>query len=714
MLLIILIAAVTATQVLRGDSLVAQLVVASAVATTLWSTQPNGDLEPRRVGRSTREGMQSNGGIRRGGRSGLRSGAMRRSGTRGFVSAGQYALLQRVVIKTRVVRHRSAQRGRAALRAHLAYLSREAVTQDGVSGRFYDAKREDLDAKLETRSWRDDRHHFRMIVSLENGALLPHPRDYIREVMQHVKRDLGPLQWIAVDHRNTDNPHTHLLIRGRTEDGADLVIPRDYIAHGFRERAAEVATERLGERTQEQAQAALAKEVRAERYTSLDRTLERFGNRTNDAIHIDLGKVRLSRFALTTQDMLAGRLEFLNQLGLAQRASDKRRMFGRVERKWQIAPDFQPKLRELGERNDIIKQLYRSLGDRAPQVAQQIERLSAAPANDQASRTTVRGILIAKGALDETSDERFVVVEDAKGKPYYGRVWADQALEATPVGGVIEVGRSAHRRQALSREVMAVGGSHPDSQYSTARHRDWLREKRTDLTPPQIERRLRRTSKWVAQQSRRPDTGITRETENTVQVNPPLLQEHIARGNRWLDVRVVASHPLSAQASAEAYTWLDRQIIRERLSKGSVQSDLTAHPTVRDAMTKRADWLLQNGYAVKEPDGARPGTIRFHFDAIDRLKRLEHSALADKCRERWNRSVSFTPLRGTVQGVYLGTEYLHRGPHALIATKQHIHAVPVSREPRFERGHIVRANVVSKSHTQWERPGPRKTLGLDR
>jgi hypothetical protein len=171
---------------------------------------------------------------------------------------------------------------------------------------------------------------------------------------------------------------------------------------------------------------------------------------------------------------------------------------------------------------------------------------------------------------------------------------------------------------------------------------------------------------------------------------------------------------LSAQVSAEAYTWLDRQIIRERLGKGGVQSDLTAHQTVRDAMTRRSAWLVGNGYAVKDPDAPRPGTIRFHFDSIDRLKRLEHSALAQKCRERWSRSVSFAPLRGTVQGVYLGTEYLHRGPHALIATKHHIHAVPVSREPRFERGRVVHANVVSKSHTQWELPGPRKPLGLDR
>jgi type IV secretory pathway VirD2 relaxase len=44
-----------------------------------------------------------------------------------------------------------------------------------------------------------------------------------------MERDLGTkLDWIAVDHYNTDNPHVHLLIRGKAEDGRDLVISRDY------------------------------------------------------------------------------------------------------------------------------------------------------------------------------------------------------------------------------------------------------------------------------------------------------------------------------------------------------------------------------------------------------------------------------------------------------------------------------------------------------
>jgi type IV secretory pathway VirD2 relaxase len=64
-------------------------------------------------------------------------------------------------------------------------------------------------------------------------------RAFTRDLMKDVGRDLGTkLDWVAVDHWNTDNPYIHILIQGRAADGHDLVISRDYISQGFRDRAA--------------------------------------------------------------------------------------------------------------------------------------------------------------------------------------------------------------------------------------------------------------------------------------------------------------------------------------------------------------------------------------------------------------------------------------------------------------------------------------------
>ena len=76
-------------------------------------------------------------------------------------------------------------------------------------------------------------------------------RTYTRHLMQRMEADLGTrLDWVAVDHWNTDNPHTHVVLCGKDDTGKDLIISQEYITRGMRERAMELATEWLGPRTE--------------------------------------------------------------------------------------------------------------------------------------------------------------------------------------------------------------------------------------------------------------------------------------------------------------------------------------------------------------------------------------------------------------------------------------------------------------------------------
>jgi type IV secretory pathway VirD2 relaxase len=69
--------------------------------------------------------------------------------------------------------------------------------------------------------------------------------------MATMERDLGTkLEWIAVDHWDTDNPHTHVVLRGRDDRGKDLIIARHYLTDGMRLRACELSTGWLGLRTE--------------------------------------------------------------------------------------------------------------------------------------------------------------------------------------------------------------------------------------------------------------------------------------------------------------------------------------------------------------------------------------------------------------------------------------------------------------------------------
>ena len=78
-------------------------------------------------------------------------------------------------------------------------------------------------------------------------------KTYTRELMADMTRDLGTqLDWVAVEHWNTEHPHVHVLVRGRADDGADLVIGRDYISKGLRARAEQLATLELGPRSEQE------------------------------------------------------------------------------------------------------------------------------------------------------------------------------------------------------------------------------------------------------------------------------------------------------------------------------------------------------------------------------------------------------------------------------------------------------------------------------
>ena len=158
-----------------------------------------------------------------------------------FAGAKLTPMSRRVMIKTLLVNQRNASP--QSLAKHLRYIERDGAGRDGEPGRAYGAQTDEADLDAFKERAADDRHHFRFIVSPEDGAELDDLRTYTRHLMHRMEADLGTrLDWVAVDHWNTDNPHTHLIVRGRDETGKDLIIAGDYIAHGFRHRASELAT----------------------------------------------------------------------------------------------------------------------------------------------------------------------------------------------------------------------------------------------------------------------------------------------------------------------------------------------------------------------------------------------------------------------------------------------------------------------------------------
>jgi len=140
---------------------------------------------------------------------------------------------RRVAVKARLVNLKRAAKGSAI--AHLKYIERDSVTPDGERGRAYDRSEDLADVGEFEKRGAKDRHQFRFIVSPEDAAEFGDLKSYTRDLMAQMERDLGTrLDWVAVDHWDTEHPHTHIVVRGVADDGKDLIIARDYISHGMR------------------------------------------------------------------------------------------------------------------------------------------------------------------------------------------------------------------------------------------------------------------------------------------------------------------------------------------------------------------------------------------------------------------------------------------------------------------------------------------------
>lgn len=386
------------------DELLANRIRGRSPATAFGDLDARTDLLPWRL---KRDGSVRAGLLRRlaaspmyalGARAGVLKAAERRSG-RCF----RLDVRQRVVVKALVSRHQGVGAGRtAALAHHIRYLGRTGAGEAGVRAAFFDRSEEGVSALDRVAGWGNDRHHFRFIISPEHGDRLVDLPGYVREVMGRVADDLGEpqLDWLAVCHFDTAQPHAHVLVRGLRADGRDMVIPRTYIGYGIRARAQELAQERLGDLSRVEAERRVWRETEADRFTALDRRL--LAAASADGVIAD-GVGRSETWAALTR----GRLRHLERLGLATRQGAN----------FVLSIDTEARLRQLQLRRDII----RTLNQRRLESGEPITELSS---------HALRGRVVRAGFHDELGAAAYVIVRDGAGAEHYARLRANQPLPA--------------------------------------------------------------------------------------------------------------------------------------------------------------------------------------------------------------------------------------------------------------------------------------------
>jgi type IV secretory pathway VirD2 relaxase len=311
------------------------------------------------------------------------------------------AFTQRSVVKVSYARNARS----ASWASHGRYLAREGAQREDAKGLGFDSTRDDINLSQLLAGWQKagDPRLFRIIVSPENGAVMD-LKEHARELVAQMERDLGTrLEWAAIDHHDTDNPHVHILIRGITEAGNALSIDRNYIKSGIRDRSQEIASRKLGLRVERDILESRARVVTRDQFTEIDRALIGRADARNIVTFNDTPHRNDSARKREAQNV--ARLGFLESMGLACQID---------QLNWQISPDLEQVLRQHQLSIDIIK-------TRARHLDQIHDRQAPLHITELKPGEQVTGRVIGTGLENETTDRRYLMIEGNDGKLHYIR-----------------------------------------------------------------------------------------------------------------------------------------------------------------------------------------------------------------------------------------------------------------------------------------------------
>jgi type IV secretory pathway VirD2 relaxase len=553
------------------------------------------------------------------------------------------------------------------------------VTRDGEPGRVYSAIQDRADGEAFVKRGREDRHQFRLIVAPEDGVELGDLRDFTRSLMDQMERDLETrLDWVAVDHHNTGHPHSHVVVRGVTEDGKILNIAGDYIAHGIRARASEIVTLELGPQTEWEVQQKLGQEVGQDRFTRLDRTLLK---EVNHEGLIDLRPgAEQSYLGRANRYLLIDRLKKLERMDLAHEVETGR---------WSLSSGMEETLRHLGERREIVAIMHRAFERQG--VARSLEHYVV---HREEVTAPIVGRVVGKGlAGDELTERKYLVIDGIDGRAHYVEIAEPDQLDGVRRGGIVQVAPPPKGPRAVDRTIGAMARDN----FGLYQPREHLIEAQRTIRVPHddydgyVEAHVRRLEAL-----RR--AGIVERINADNWIIPEDFEQRAAdydaKRSRSLTVRVLSAFDLEAQISSDGATWLDRQLIaRDRVQP--VESGFGQD--VIDARRRRLQVLIDQGFAERADDSR----VRYRRDLLAALERREVTRVGRELAEE--RGLTFRPIEdGTrIYGTFKETLQLASGKFALIEHAHEFTLVPWRPVIERERGRAI-AGLVRGSDISWE------------
>ncbi len=549
---------------------------------------------------------------------------------------------RRVIVKIRPVG--LGGKGMGGAKAHLRYIQRDGVTREGEAGALYSPDSDVADGKAFLERCDGDRRQFRFIVSAEDADQYPDLKPFVRRLMTQMEQDLGTkLDWVAVDHFNTGHPHTHIVVRGVNDRGENLLIAREYISHGSRQRAIEIVNLDLGPRTDLEIEERLRSDTGAERLTAIDRRLIR-----------DMDTARLvsaSDGDPFQQSLRVGRLQKLGRMGLASHVGNGT---------WRLEPDLANTLRQIGERGDIIRTMQRELTARKLDRAA-VDRVIYDPVAKEA--TPIIGRVVMRGLADEHEDRHYLLVDGIDGRTHYAEIGKGELVDTIPENAIVRIAPREGGIRAVDRTIDEIAAAN-GGRYSIDAH---LKH------DPTASERFAETHVRRLEAMRKISGVVEREPDGSWIIAP----DHLARVERFeamqfrdhpVAIETLSAIPLDKLPGNDAATWLDRELVAE--APVPVRDAGFGHE-VRSAQAMRRQWLITEQLADEQD-----GQTVYRRGMLAALQRRELLRVARQLSDKLG--VPFAEAREgeAVQGRLVRAVEMTSGRHALIERSRDFTLVP--------------------------------------
>ena len=594
------------------------------------------------------------------------SGRGRRGRSAGRAHAANAMFQRRVIVKVHLARMDA--KGKAAQRLHLDYIERDGTGREGEPAKVYNQHELEADKAAFLERGEDDRHQFRVIISPEDGNKLSDLTAYTRDVVKQMEADLGTkLDWVAANHYDTGQPHTHLIIRGQRDDCADLVIPRDYIAHGIRARAQEFVELELGPVTELEGRSRMARMVSQDRFTEIDSDILKRA----DGVHLDLTKSSDPRDAPWRRRLARMRMGHLENLGLATSAGKGR---------WTLDPDMRVTLRRLGERGDIIKSMHRAMDGRDHSQLLDASMIYD-PASDNAKPIT--GVILDKGVADDINDRAFLIVDGLHGKPVYVAIGGEARLPDFTKGNIVTISPPSldpRSSDVTIDKIARVNGG----RYSATLHLSADKSARPEF----IDAHGRRL------EALRRQKVVSREADGSWRVPGNYLdqvqgyEKHRA-GLRPVSIERHGSLTLRQMQTAMGSTWLDEHLrdIDDNLDARGFGAE------VETARAARRNYLIKQGIIEK-------ALHRLRQTDLDTLKARDLDDAGAFLSEKMGKAYAGAPQKGRIDGVYRESIDRASGRFAVIERAKDFSLVPWRDIIERNRGKSV-SGLVRPDRVSW-------------